>query len=302
MRVVSLLPSSTEILYAVGVEPVAVSHECDYPPAALDLPVANRSRIDPDASTAEINAQVSAAERTHDGVYELFDDVLETADPDLIVTQGVCDVCAVDDRLVQATVDRLGINADILSTHPHSLEEVLEDIRRVGRAVDRVDTAQDVVGELSNRIQDISNRAPADDRRIGVFDWTDPVMTAGHWVPGMIDRLGGSYGLAAPGDRSEPVPWETVCDYDPEVLIVAPCGFPLEKSVAAVSDFRRRAGWEDLTAVQTRDVYAMDGHHYLNRPGPRLVDTLEIIAWMLHPDGFEQPPSSVVRQIATSPA
>lgn len=302
MRVVSLLPSATEVLFAVGIEPVAVSHECDYPPAARELPVANRSRVDPNASAADINAQVATAERDHGGVYELNDDVLRTADPDLIVTQGVCDVCAVDDRLVTDAVDRLPIAPDIISTHPHSLDEVLEEIRRIGRAVNHEAQANRVVKQLTNRVQAVIDRVPADGRRVAVFDWTDPVMTAGHWIPGMIDSLGGQYGFASPGDRSEPIEWEQVCEYDPEVVIVAPCGFTLEQAEGAIDDLRRRDGWGDLSAVRTGAVYAMDGHHYLNRPGPRLVDSLEYLAWVLHPDEFEPPPRSVVQPIAKPPA
>ncbi len=297
MRVVSLLPSGTEILYGLGIEPVAVSHECDFPPAAREKPVVNQSRVDPTASATAINDQVQRAEREHASVYELRDNVLKAVDPDLIVTQGVCDVCAVDDRLVQQAVDRLDLDCEVLSTHPHSIEEMLADIERIGAAIGRSDAAAKVREDLAARIRAIETQTPTSGPRVAIFDWPAPVMVAGHWIPGMITRIGGAYGLAEPGDRSTPREWSEIVKYDPEVVITAPCGFELEKAIESLSELSTRAGWAELTAVQTERVYAMDGHHYVNRPGPRLVETLESFAGILHPDIVEKPSPTVVRSV-----
>jgi iron complex transport system substrate-binding protein len=296
MRVVSLLPSATEILYALGVDPVAVSHECDHPPAARGKPAANRSRIDPDAASDRINEQVADAE-SKGGVYELREDVLVEAAPDLIVTQGVCDVCAVDDRLVRAAVDDLDLDAEVLTTHPHSLADVLADVRRIGDHTGHTERAEDLTASLRARIRDVRERTPADGCRVVVVDWMVPVMVAGHWIPGMVETVGGVYGMADPGERSTPRRFEDLLAYDPEVLIAAPCGFPLDRTLEHADELTGREGFDELTAAREGAVYAMDGHHHVNRPGPRLVDTLEHLAAILHPDTFDTPPSDVVRRV-----
>lgn len=293
MRIVSLLPSATEIVYALGLEPVATSHECNYPPAAREKPAANRSRVDATASSAEINNQVARAE-LEGGVYAIDDTVLRAADPDLILTQGVCDVCAVDHGLVNDAVERLDLDATILSTHPHRLADILRDIERVGAATGREQRATELVSEHRDRIEAIDRDAPEIGSRVAVLDWLDPVMVAGHWVPEMIELAGGEYGLEARGARSRPHEWRTIRDYDPEILVAAPCGFSLQQTSANVTDLTSRPGWEDLSAVSQNRVYLMDGHNYVNRPGPRIVDTLEYLTALIHPTRFDHPPSDVV--------
>ncbi len=299
-RVVSLLPTATEICYALGVEPVGVSHECDYPPEAEAVPAVNRSRVDPDDDSAGINQQVQEAVDEHGGVYEIDDDALATVDPDLIVTQGVCEVCAVDRVLVREAIERLDLDADLLTIDPHSLDDVLADIERVGAAVGRQQRAREVVSRLRERVRRVERQvADVPERpRVAVLDWPDPVMVAGHWIPELIEQAGGRYGLADPGDRSEVTDWTDVVAYDPELLVVAPCGFGLDQARAEVDDLRDRDGWQSLTAVQNGDVWAMDGHNYVNRPGPRLVDTLEQFAAVLHPEQFGPPDSVIARTVS----
>ena len=299
-RVVTLLPSATEIVYALGLEPVGVSHECDHPPEATEQPAVNRSRVDPEASSREINEQVATAEE-EDGVYEIDEAQLAALDPDLVVSQGICDVCAVDEVLVRESVDRLGLDTAILTTDPHSLEDVFTDIERIGDAVGRTTRARELVADLRARVEAVEEtvRAEVDERpRVAVLDWLDPVMVAGHWIPEMVEMAGGEYGLAAPGDRSEPREWREIHEYDPETLVAAPCGFGLDQTVENLADLTAREGWSDLTAVRTGEAYAMDGHHYVNRPGPRLVDTLEYLAGLLHPELFGSPPPEVARPLA----
>ncbi|WP_101295529.1 cobalamin-binding protein [Halegenticoccus soli] len=299
MRIVSLLPSATEIVYALGLEPVAVSHECDYPPEAASKPAVDRSRVDPTAGSAEIDDQVRRAERDHGGVYEIDLDALREADPDLIVSQGVCDVCAVDSVLVEEAVAELDLDAEVLTTDPHGLDDVLADVERVGAATGREERAAELVADLRARIDAVASAAIGvdDAPRTLVLDWTDPSMVAGHWIPELVSLAGGEYGLADPGAASRPIEWEAVRGFDPEVLVVAPCGFRLEQTAENLSDLTGRDGWGDLTAVREGRAFAMDGHHYVNRPGPRLVDALEHLAALVHPERFDAPPPDVARSL-----
>lgn len=296
MRVVTLLPSATEIAYALGVEPVATSHECDWPPEAAGLPAVNYSQVDPDASPASINEQVVEAEEGG-GVYGIDLGALERADPDVVVSQGVCDVCAVDSVLVEEAVAELGLDCEVVTTDPHSLDDMLDDVLRLGRVFDREEQARAVVDDLRERVDRVEERAKrAGDRpRVAILDWTEPVMVAGHWIPGMVTQLGAAYGLEAAGANSRPREWQEVRDYDPEVLVVAPCGFELEQALDHRSDLTDRDGWAEMTAVREGRAYAMDGHHYVNRPGPRLVDTLEHLAGLVRPELFDAPPDDVAR-------
>jgi iron complex transport system substrate-binding protein len=288
MRIATLLPSATEIVYALGAEPVAVSHECDYPPEAAEKPALNRSRVDPKASSGEIDDQVLEAEEG-DGVYEIDLDALEAADPDLVVTQGICEVCAVDSVLVEDAIAELGLDAEILTTDPHSLGDVFADIQAIGAAIGKEHRAGELCTDLRKRVRAVESRVEGIDARprVAVLDWLDPVMVAGHWVPELVETAGGTYDLAAPGDRSEPREWADVREYDPEVLVAAPCGFDLDQTEENLADLTDRSGWKELSAVRDGRTVAIDGSAFLNRPGPRLVDSLELLAQVIHPEAFE---------------
>lgn len=294
MNVVSLLPSATEICFALGVEPVGVSHECDYPPAARGLPAVNDVRIDPEASSESINEQVATAE-SRGGVYEIDTALLADLDPDYVLTQGICSVCAVDRVLVADAVDELGIDAEVITSDPHTLSDLYEDVRRVGTALDRGEAADELITDLRARVASVERRArEVEERpRVAVFDWMDPVMVAGHWVPELVDIAGGRYELVDPGERASPWEFDRIREYDPEVVVAAPCGFELDQTRTNSEELTDRPGWADLTAVREGRAYAMDGHNYVNRPGPRLVDTLEHLAGLIHPDRFERPPNDV---------
>lgn len=299
MRVVSILPSATEIVYALGVEPVGVSHECDYPPEAESVPSVNRSRVDPEAGSEEINEQVGEAVEDHGSVYDIDDETLLELDPDIVITQGVCDVCAVDQVLVREAVERLDLDCEILTTDPHSIADVLDDVERFGEVLGREEKAEEVVADLQDRIDHVEERVALADRtpRVSVLDWMEPIMVAGHWMPDIVERAGGEYGITEPGEHSVPLDWDVVREFDPEVLVAAPCGFDIDHAVRDIDDLTDREGWDDLAAVQADAAYAMDGHHYVNRPGPRLVDTLEYLAAVMHPDLFETPPEDAIRKI-----
>ena len=320
MRVVSLLPSATEIVYALGVEPVATSHECDYPPAADELPTVVESTIDTDASSGDIDEQVRQAER-EGGVYEIDREALRAADPDLVIAQGICEVCAVDTVLVEEAIAELDLDCELLTTDPHRLSDVFDDIHRIGVALDREAEAADLLERLERRIERVVERVPAgvagavaddiDDPSgvdelpdVAVLDWLDPVMVAAHWMPEVATAAGGEYPLAETGERSRPREWVEILDVDPDVLVLSPCGFTLDRIEATLDDVRSRPGWDELTAVQRASVFLMDGHNYVNRPGPRLIDTIEHLVGALHPDltpdHCARPPSSAVRPLTTS--
>ncbi|WP_436910947.1 ABC transporter substrate-binding protein [Halosimplex marinum] len=301
MRVASLLPSATEICYALGVEPVGVSHECDWPPEAEDLPTLDRSRVDPDQDSAAINEQVAQAEQEHGGVYEIDLDTLAEVDPDVVVTQGVCDVCAVDTLLVQDAIAQAGVDAEVLTTDVHSLDDLYADIERFGAVFDREERAAELVADLRERVAAVRERTaeidPDDRPSVAVFDWLDPVMVAGHWMPELVDAAGGTYPMADTGDRSTPREWASVREADPDAVVAAPCGFGIDQTFDSVDELIGRPGFEDLEAAESGRVYVMDGHYFVNRPGPRLVDTLEHLAGLLHPDRFDAPPDDVAREL-----
>lgn len=293
MNVVSTSPSSTEILYALGVEPVAVSHACDYPPAARELPTIDVSKVDAEAS-ADRHEQVRAA--TADGnVYRMDAGTLDAVEPDLIVTQGVCGVCAVDDVLVDETLADLDADPDVLALTASRLADVFDCIEQVGAAVDRRDRAAELVADLRTRLDELERRVPEERRpRTAVLEWMDPVRPAGSWVPDVVEAAGGDYGLVEPGDRSRAVEWGEIREYDPQALVVAPCGFDADRTLDRLHELRDRPGWDDLAAVRDDRVVVLDGSAYLTRWTPRLVDAAERLAAVLHPGQVAGPPDDVV--------
>ncbi|AGN02787.1 periplasmic binding protein [Salinarchaeum sp. Harcht-Bsk1] len=299
MHVVTLLPSATEIVAALGVDPVGTSHECDHPPGVADGPDITSTRIDAAASSESIDQQVAQAD-SGDGVYEIDADLLERLDPDLIVTQGICDVCAVDTVLVERVVEELDLDAEVLTTDPHHLEDLYEDVERIGAALGRDEAADELIAEFRDRVSAVEAAVgPIEERpSVAILDWMDPVMVAGHWMPELVEIAGGQYPLAEPGDRSTPREWDLVLEADPDVLVAAPCGFDLDQTRSNLGDLADRDGWSGLRAVRAGRSYAMDGHHYVNRPGPRLIDTLEHLAATLHPGRFDVPPADVVRPMS----
>jgi iron complex transport system substrate-binding protein len=305
MRVVSLLPSATEIVCALGVDPVGVTHECDYPLRVADTSEVVHSRVDSDQSSQDLDAAVREAV-DGGGVYALDRDRLRELDPDVVVTQGLCDVCAVDESVVRETLADVDLDATLVATHPHTLGDVFDDIERIGAAISRADAAERLVADLQERVERVETQVAGVDRpTVTVFDWLDPVMVSGHWVPELVALAGGDFRLADVGEHSGPVEWETVREADPDVLVAAPCGFPVERTLDSIDDLTTRPGWDDLAAVSNGRAYVLDGHHYVNRPGPRLVETLEALAGLLHPDRVEPPADAMARpfpQPADSPS
>lgn len=294
-RIVSLLPSATEILFALGLgdRVHGISHECDYPPPTADKRVLVRSAFDPETMTAaEIDSVVSDLVQRGESIYIVDDEAVRQVQPELIVTQTLCDVCAVATDHVDEIVDVLEHRPDVLALHPHTLEDVLEDVRKVGEATGTKESAGDLIADLRQRIDAVRGSVAGVEQRPRVFclEWYEPPFTGGHWVPQMVEYAGGEPLLSTPGEPSVRVEWQTIVDSDPDVLILMPCGYDLERTLAEAAVVTEFPGWSSLRAVQNGQVYAVSGTDYFNRPGPRLVDGLELLAWMLHPDVCERPP------------
>ncbi|WP_122090557.1 ABC transporter substrate-binding protein [Halalkalicoccus subterraneus] len=294
MNVVSTSPSGTEILCALGIDPVAVSHACDYPPRVEDLPSIDFSRVR-GGSSAERHDRVRtvSAEGT---VYRLDVGTLRDAEPDLILSQEVCGVCAVDTTLVDEVLGDLDGDPDVVGLDANELEDLFSCIERVGEAVGREKRAGELNATLRDRLAGIEARTEGLDRpRVAVLEWLDPLIAAGNWVPELVEIAGGEYGLAEPGDRTVEVEWPSVVEYDPEVLVAAPCGFDVEATIARSEELTEREGWAGLSAARNGRAYAMDGASYLNRWSPRLVDAAERLAACCHPEEFGEPPEDVER-------
>ena len=289
MRICSLLPSATEIACVLGLQDdlVAVTHECDYPVAVLDKPRITSSAIDHTGSTsAEIHRHISAAVHRGSSIYHLDRELLERLSPDLVLTQELCDVCAVSYEQVEKAVRIARSDSAIVSLEPTTLEEIIETILRVGQLTGRQAQAESVVAGLRKRVERVAATLAAVDARPRVLcmEWLDPVFVGGHWVPGMVEAAGGFDGLGRPGQPSFVVTWQQVEEYAPDVVVLMPCGYHLQE---VVDEFRRTplpAEWHRLPAVQTGRVYAVDASSYFNRPGPRIVDGLEVLAQVLHPE------------------
>ncbi|HUE71861.1 MAG TPA: cobalamin-binding protein [Pirellulaceae bacterium] len=301
-RIASLLPSATEVLWGIGVgeRVVAVSHECDFPAEAKQRPRGTRSLIDSAASSGHIDELVRRRLAAGEPLYELDRPLLVRLAPDLIITQAQCDVCAVKLadvlELVRSTPALQG--AQVLALQPAGLEDVLLDIEAIGRAAGAEEAARKYVAGLVariDRVQAVTGRLDRSERpRVVCIEWTDPLMTAGNWVPELVELAGGESLLAAKGQHSPYVSWDQIRAANPEVIVVAPCGFDLPRTLVEAETLRHLPGWKELAAVRNRRVWAVDGNAYFNRSGPRIVDSLEILAHVLHPDCFPLPRSGAL--------
>jgi iron complex transport system substrate-binding protein len=287
MRIVSLLPSATEILFALGLEDqiVGVTHECDYPAAAIALPHLTSSALPNAASSAEIDRHVRAGVHGGSSLYALDSALLERLAPDLIVTQELCAVCAVSYDVVLGAVRRLSTDSRVVSLEPASLEDVYGTIDALGEITRTQDAARSLIAALRHREASIAQAVSGLPRpTVLLLEWTDPPFSAGHWSPGLIELAGGVPVCANPGANSRTIEWREAQAADPDVIVVAPCGLGLDACRREVAALGRKSEWTSLRAVREGRVLTMDGSSYVNRPGPRLIDTAEIIAAALHPE------------------
>ena len=291
MRIVSLLPSATEIVCALGYgdQLVGRSHECDYPASVTGLPICSRARIRVDARSSEIDRSVKAMVAKGLSIYEIDEQTLRTLAPDFIVTQTQCEVCAVSERdVAQAVRDWLGGQCAIISLNPNRLQDVWADIIRVATALGNHRIGEDVVAALRQRMSEIHERTAKHEQkpRVALIEWIEPLMAAGNWMPELVDMAGGRNLFGEAGEHSPWMELDALRASDPDVIVVAACGFDLERTRSEMQPLTERPEWNALTAVGNGQVYLTDGHHFFNRPGPRLVESTEILAELLHPDSI----------------
>jgi iron complex transport system substrate-binding protein len=287
MRIASLVPSATEMLFALGLgtDVVGVTHECDYPPAATGLPQLTATVLPPGLSAGEIDAAVKEVIGDGRALYTLDEERLAELEPDLIVTQAVCEVCAVSYDDVVEVADRLPGRPRVLQQDPSTLKEVLDDVTRLGEATGIASRAADLRRELEHRLEAVRAVVAEEPRpRLLALEWLDPPFLSGHWIPEMIELAGGESVAGAPGQKSPQVEWEDLRGLDPEVVVSMPCGWYLDESCAQALRHSDRLG-----AFGSSRVYAVDGASTFSRPGPRLVDGVELLGHLLHPKLVEPP-------------
>lgn len=296
MRIVSLLPSATEIICEVGLGEhlVGVSHECDYPKYVRSLPSVTESLIPKNASSLDIDIAVREQLSTEKAIYHLDMDVLKDLKPDFIITQSLCEVCAVAEDEVLDAVCHLPGNAKIINLEPMTLEDVFDTLLLVGEETNFKKQASNAVTQLKDRVNKVieltEKNIPVTLRPELVFlEWLDPPFNAGHWTPELIEYAGATSLLSNKHKPSTTITWESVVDIDPDILFIACCGYNLERTLQDMSIISNKKAWPNMKSVRQNNIYVTDGNAYFSRPGPRLVDGLEIMAHALHPDVHQLP-------------
>jgi iron complex transport system substrate-binding protein len=308
MKIWSLLPSATEILFALGLDDqiTGVTHECDYPPKANAKPRVTFSHVDSSRTSGEIDRQVTERFRAGRQLYGIEEDQLRKNPPNLIVTQDLCPVCAVSPSDFAGHMEAAGCRAQVVTLNPKRLADVLDDVRRLGEATGRVDAAAKLQAALFERMQLVREAlGPAAERpRILCLEWLDPPMPAGHWVPDIVQWAGGDdCGVVSPGEPARKVAWEELLGVDPDVVVLMPCGFGPERAAAEGLTLWEKETWRRLRAVRKGAVYTVEANAYFSRPGPRLVDGIEMLANILHRETFPKaPPIGSVLKLVSPPA
>jgi iron complex transport system substrate-binding protein len=293
-RIVSLLPSATEIVCALGLSDslVGVTHECDYPAEVIGKPVLTASRISHQTMTsAQIDHAVRSQLDGHGSIYDLNEDLLRELKPDLILTQELCEVCAVSYRQVEQAARVFEADVKVVSLEPNTLQDIFANVRAVGALTDRDAEAIALVRDLTTRLDALALALTEVETRPRtlVLEWLEPPFAPGHWVPEQVAFAGGDASFGRAGLDSTTTSTEELRAYDPEKIVLAPCGYYKEDTLRALADARLPAGWHDLTATKAGEVWAVDATSYFSRPGPRTVRGAEILARVLHPDIFGAP-------------
>lgn len=288
-RIVSLLPSSSEIVYALGCGDrlVGRSHECDYPAEIGDLPVCTEAKFDPDGTSYEIDQRVKAVLQEAVSVYRVDADLLDELEPDLLVTQSQCEVCAVSLKDVEeAACQLVRSKPEILSLEPNALDDIWRDIGAVATALGVEKRGEALVADLRARLEAIAARDFARRPRVACIEWFEPLMAAGNWVPELVEIAGGENLFGAAGEHSPWMEWEALEEAQPEIIVLMPCGFDIARSRREVPALIGHPAWARLQAVRQGRVFVTDGNQFFNRPGPRLVESAEMLAEILHPETF----------------
>jgi iron complex transport system substrate-binding protein len=290
-RIISLLPSATEIVAALGLGDhlVGRSHECDFPPGVEKLPICSSTKVPADGTSYGIDERVKAIVAEGLSVYRVNVELLRELRPDFILTQTQCAVCAVTPRdLEQALCTWTGAQPAIVSLEPNDLADVWNDIRRVGESLGVQERAEAVIQSLAERLAAIRDKARAAEPRpsVAAIEWLGPLMAGGNWMPELIEIAGGRGLFAKPGEHSSWLEWSSLSEADPDVILLLPCGFKIAQTIRDLNLLTENPAWANLRAVKQGRVYLIDGHHFFNRPGPRLVESAEIVAEILHPELF----------------
>jgi len=289
-RIISLLPSATEIVAALGFGDhlVGRSHECDFPAGVEKLPACSSTKVPVEGTSSEIDERVKEIVAEGLSVYRVDTERLRELRPDLILTQTQCAVCAVTPRdLEQALCTWTGAQPVMVSLEPNNLDDVWNDFRRVGEALGVRSRAEDLIASLTKRLDNIrAGTCKLSRPTVAAIEWLDPLMAGGNWMPELIEIAGGQSLFAEAGEHSNWLEWATLIEADPDVILLLPCGFKIEQTVRDLSVLTQNPAWANLRAVKEGRGYAIDGHHFFNRPGPRLVESAEIVAEILHPDQF----------------
>ncbi len=291
-RVVSLVPSATEMVCALGQEKMLVgrSHECDYPASIRKLPVCTHSIIDNNASSAEIDKNVKAHLKNGLSLFKINEVLLNELKPDIVLTQSHCDVCAVSSKDVEKKLGaKWGKSLTVISTGGMTMDGIWADMKRVAVALGVKDGGDAVIKRFQKQMRDISSEARAADvkPRVACLEWLDPLMSAGNWVPELVEMAGGFDVLAKQGEHSGWISWDRVIEKDPDIIIVMPCGFGIDRGRKEIKPLTKKPEWAALQAVNNNRVFLVDGNQYFNRPGPRLAESLEILAEIFHPEIFD---------------
>lgn len=288
-RIVSFLPSATEILYDLGVgdKVVGVTHECNFPSDAKSKPRVIRSSFDPlRMSSSQIDQKIVSLLRAGEDIYVIDDQELKKADPDIIIAQGLCEVCSPFTEEINRAVSILDRKPEVLVLDPHNLDDILSNILEVGMAIGKIEEAKNLLSKLRKRIEHIKKKVPNSRKKILCIEWLDPPFTAGHWVPQLVEIAGGVNGISKKGDASRRLGLDEITLFDPDIIVLMPCGFDVARTLLEYSTLLDKKEWKSLHAVQNGNVYGVDANSYFSRPGPRAVTGLEILAKIIHPQRF----------------
>lgn len=291
--IISLLPGLTELVCALGCEDnlKGRSHECDYPPSMADLPVLTSPKyaVEPGQSGKEIHESVTGLLQKALSIYEVDDELLIKLSPELILTQDHCKVCAVSIADLKASVIKsLGSQTEVVSVSPTDLESIFRSFITIASYLNIPERGVKLTNQIKHRFDEIRELVKKRPRpEVIAIEWMDPLMTGGNWMPEMIDIAGGINCLSEAGKHSPWMEWDKIKQADPDILLVLPCGYPIEKSLSEIEVLETKNSWGELKAVQENQVYILDGNHYFNRPGPRIKESVEILARIFHPDIFE---------------
>jgi iron complex transport system substrate-binding protein len=288
-RIVSFLPSATEILYLLGCQHLlhGVTHQCNFPSEAKTKPQVINSVFDSESMTSlQIEQKIQELAKLQNEYFIINFDLLKKIQPDLIISQGICDVCSPHNREMEKVIRFLGYTPDTLVLDPHTVEDVVQNIVDLAKSVGKVKEGLEIKTSLSNRIENVANTNEDKKPRVICLEWFDPFYICGHWVPQMVEIAGGINGISKTGDRSRKIEFSQISQLDPDILILLPCGFTLDRVLSEYVSLKRNEDWNSLRAVQNDMVFAVDAMSYFSRPSPRLIIGIEILAKIINPKSF----------------